>query len=150
MDISNLDISKVEFKAECSRCNEETTTGSVGVKLKDIIVENKKYMITYISCEKCGSDIILQVDNEKTKTILSECKNILSSKVKAKKKMKHFSDKKNARLGILQNTLRKERKHLAKDIHGKPYYDCDSKKTAEFANCSFILDGIKEVHADEN
>lgn len=144
MDITSIDINKLEIKAKCT-CNTETTVNSGGVKLKDIVVNGSKYMITYLSCSKCYNDLVLQVDNDETKKILNECKKILRSKIKAKKKRKHFSDSKNERLAILQNMLKEKRLILAYNINGKEYYDTEQKVTKDSVNCSFILDCKSEV-----
>ena len=138
-----MDIKNVEVKAICRECKEETKVGTKGVNLKDITIGNKRYTITYIPCKECGKDLVLQVDNEETKRMLLECKRILISKVKAKKKMKHFSDKKNKMLNILQMQLKQRRYDLAESLDGKLYYDVERKKVIDNLDCSYILNSKK-------
>ena len=144
-----MDIKDLKIKVKCSACREETQTNSKGVSLKDITIDGKKYTITYIKCKICGKDLVVQIDDEYTKRILLECKSIIMAKVKAKKKMKHFSDKKNKLLNKLQQQLKNKRYDLANYLHQKPYYDVENKVVISSLDCSFVLDGRKEAKSNE-
>ena len=128
----------------CSNCYNKKEYASNKIKQKEIIVANKRYLITYIRCDACKKDMVLQIDDEETKKMLNKCKKIIKSKVKAKKKLKHFSDEKNKELYNLQNELKQKRNGLAIYLYGCQYYDIDCKKQKNNLDCSFIIDAINK------
>lgn len=139
----------LEVEATCSKCGCTSKIGASEVKLKDIIVNDKKYMITYMSCS-CGNDIVFQIDDEETKKMLSKCKATLRQKSKAKRKGKHFNDKKNDELKEIQQRLKLRRYGMATNLHALKYFDCNSKVEKDFLDCSYIMDVIKNRNEEAN
>lgn len=95
----------MNVKIKCSQCESQIDVQKDSYKYQvPVTIGNEKLFLTSIKCDKCGTLMIVQIDNYESKKLLSEVTALVRKQIANKKKRK-----------ILKNTekCRKMQKHLS-------------------------------------
>lgn len=121
-------VKGLSFLAKCEECGQgfEVTPQILKNKKFDFKEENtegKSIWITYYDCPNCGKTHMVQVDDEKSKQMLTKVSIMFAQLTVAKRKGKKISKKTSGKFEKARNDLSSYRKALMKELTGKHVYD---------------------------
>lgn len=95
----------MNVKIKCNQCENQTDVkkGSYNYQVP-VSMGNDKLFLTSVKCEKCGTLMIVQIDNYESKKLLSEVNSLIR---------KQISNKKKGKLPKNTEKVRKMQKHLS-------------------------------------
>lgn len=95
----------MNVKIKCNQCENQIDVkkGSYNYQVP-VSIGNDKLFLTSVKCEKCGTLMIVQIDNYESKKLLSEVNSLIR---------KQISNKKKGKLPKNTEKVRKMQKHLS-------------------------------------
>lgn len=135
----------MDIKIKCLECEQIFKASNETVERKTVNVLKDGAMIDTIQykCPYCGKSVVVQLDNEETKSVLEKCRKLILKKVVKNRKGKVLSEKQQRELSELQDKLKEMRYDLAEKYDGCPVaYEVGEIETLD---CTYIKDNKTDI-----
>lgn len=119
----------MEIDYRCNVCRHIQTLNEYNVEKCDAYDENgNKYRIVYYHCEKCGTSIVLQIDDAMSLQLFDEERKMYVNNMRYKLAYKTPPQKQKRKMEKLNKKLKRKRDALFLEKQGESFYDRRKEK----------------------
>lgn len=123
----------MEVEYRCNNCRHTQTLNEINViKCDAYDKEGNKFRIIYYCCERCGANIVLQIDNTETIVMFDEERKMYINNMRYKLAHQTPSQKQKRKMEKLNKKLKVKREALFLEKAGQTFYE-DKKATKPVA-----------------